>query len=747
MAASVDAVLQRRAERLGSAIAGCGEALAALRDLFDASEQVTAEEFGLFAERARRRHPGVMAIAWAPAQPGSAAGCPPSLSPVLHVTPRECAAMLRDGVADVHDTRQRGLGNALATGRVEVSASGVSPPDRDRAPIAELWLPTGAGREPPGGAGHFGLLLAVVDLGALLGPADAGGTSCVLSAGTPGPPVAPARSLPVLQGLWSLVATPTDPADAAGSPVAPVQWGVAAGVGWSLFTLVLVVAARAFRREGQRHQSRLTDRVMASLTDGVVVADRAGRLLAANAAATRLLSSPPADGDVARWFAAGRLVDPVRGTPDPPQQTPLARALAGLPLGEVVRMQPPGVAHDARWFAIAAHPLCSVRGAPDGAVVVVRDVTARHRQAERLERLSRAVDQTADMVLITARDGRVLYVNPAFTTLTGHAREDVLGRAGFLRSSGFYGNADFARLRRCLLRGERFRGAVACGRKDGSAFATEQTITPLRDDAGRVTNAVVVCKDMTEHNRLLASDVELQIAAAVQRRLFPRTPPAVAGLDVAGATSPATLTSGDSYDWVLRPSGALALVVGDASGHGLGPALLVSEVHAFLRCLLAMPLTLAQVLDRVHELLAPDLPDDGFVTLLLAEVDPGTRQLRWANAGHEPGLLLAAGREPVRLVATGPALGVLGATPVYGWVEGPRLDAGQVLVMTTDGVTEHAGPDGSRLGEAGLVAWLAEVVDRPAAEIVAHLGARLHAGAAGPQRDDATVLVARATSR
>ena len=196
---------------------------------------------------------------------------------------------------------------------------------------------------------------------------------------------------------------------------------------------------------------------------------------------------------------------------------------------------------------------------------------------------------------------------------------------------------------------------------------------------------------------------------------------------------------------MVRPDGNLALVVGDVSGHGLGPAMLMSEVHAFLRCLLSMPLALNAVLIRVHQLLRPDLPDGTFVTLFLVELNPDTRRLRYVNAGHVAGIVVGTGHaQEIRLDSSDPAIGILDTAPHYRLHDGPNLQFGDVLVLSSDGVTECPQADGSQLGEGGLARMVETVLDRPAGEIMLHIQSRI--SEMNPSRsepDDVTLLVVR----
>ncbi len=131
---------------------------------------------------------------------------------------------------------------------------------------------------------------------------------------------------------------------------------------------------------------------------------------------------------------------------------------------------------------------------------------------ERLRMLSSVVEQTADMVMITDRHGFIDYVNPAFETTTGYIRDEILGQSASRLRSGKHSKAFYAGLWETILAGRVFRSMMINRKKSGELFFTQKTITPLVDEAGRVTHFVSTDKDVTD--RELAE----QRARALQRR-------------------------------------------------------------------------------------------------------------------------------------------------------------------------------------------------------------------------------------
>ncbi len=119
----------------------------------------------------------------------------------------------------------------------------------------------------------------------------------------------------------------------------------------------------------------------------------------------------------------------------------------------------------------------------------------------RLRLVATAIEQAPVSVLITDSAGRLDYVNPAFTRITGYAPEDALGRNPRLLKSGRQGAEEYRKLWSTILAGEQWHGEIINRRKDGSLYAQDLTIAPVRDADGRIAHFVGVGQDVTEHKR------------------------------------------------------------------------------------------------------------------------------------------------------------------------------------------------------------------------------------------------------
>jgi len=191
---------------------------------------------------------------------------------------------------------------------------------------------------------------------------------------------------------------------------------------------------------------------------------------------------------------------------------------------------------------------------------------------------------------------------------------------------------------------------------------------------------------------------EMEMAQAVQMSTLPQTMPVVAGYDVHGTFRPALLTGGDTYDLALVGDDLL-VVLGDATGHGIAPALSVTQMHAMLRMAFRLGAGLETAFAQVNDLLAETLAEDRFVTAFIGVLDPGTHVLRYVSAGQGPILHFHADRGACSRHK--PTSFPLGAMPL---VRPPRvvettLAPGDALVLLSDGVYEYDNGSGEQFGE------------------------------------------------
>jgi phosphoserine phosphatase RsbU/P len=237
-------------------------------------------------------------------------------------------------------------------------------------------------------------------------------------------------------------------------------------------------------------------------------------------------------------------------------------------------------------------------------------------------------------------------------------------------------------------------------------------------------------------------EIELELARRIQARLLPAAAPNVPGLDVAGLSESAREVGGDYYDHLDLGGGRVLLVIADVSGKGVPAALLMSGFRASL---MSQDTTSDQpdvVARRVNDFLHRSVEPGRFVTAFFGFLDAESGRLVYANAGHNPPILLRADGTVEWLREGGLILGFLPDPPFASGET--TLARGDLLVLYTDGVTEGADAAHQQFGEERLVASVRTAGATSSGELARRIVREVRAfeGASGAA-DDITVLVAR----
>jgi sigma-B regulation protein RsbU (phosphoserine phosphatase) len=271
---------------------------------------------------------------------------------------------------------------------------------------------------------------------------------------------------------------------------------------------------------------------------------------------------------------------------------------------------------------------------------------------------------------------------------------------------------------------------VSCPQLDG--FAPEQ-LRLLEGLAEHVATAVLNARrfEQERHHRERLSH-EADEAQIIQQALFPKASPYVPGFAISGASLAAGAVGGDWYDFICLGDDLIGVVLADVSGKGMAAALLMSATRGMLRSLAEACQCPGDVLDRLNRLLVNDFPPGRFVTMLYGVLDPKTRTIAIANAGHLRPLLAQDGR--CEIVETGSGL-PLGMPSEYQrcMIE---LKPGARLVLYSDGITEAENEGGEEYG----VERLQEHIQGPDASAQSILDDVRRFAGTRTLRDDATVI-------
>ena len=260
-----------------------------------------------------------------------------------------------------------------------------------------------------------------------------------------------------------------------------------------------------------------------------------------------------------------------------------------------------------------------------------------------------------------------------------------------------------------------------------------------RQIRGYVNAALREAKLQSELERI---NHDLDIARSIQQGLFPASSPQLDHFEIAGWNQPANETGGDYFDWQRLPNGQIAISVGDATGHGIGPALVSALCRAYARASFLVDREHDQVLERLNSLLANDLADDRFVTFAVVFLNPVSSEIKVLSAGHGPILWYQRATNNLEnFEAQGIPLGMI-AGMSYEDSRLKCLQAGDMLVVVTDGFYEWENPESEEFGLERLKETIRLARDCSAEEVIARLHAAVMNFSKGTeQKDDLTAVV------
>lgn len=238
------------------------------------------------------------------------------------------------------------------------------------------------------------------------------------------------------------------------------------------------------------------------------------------------------------------------------------------------------------------------------------------------------------------------------------------------------------------------------------------------------------------------AEQELAIAKGVQFRLFPQHKPNLPMFDYAGVCVQARAVGGDYYDFLELSESCVALVVGDIAGKGIAAALLMANLQASLRSQhLFAGCRAEQLLISVNRLLFQNSESAAYATLFFAQFDRDSKQVRYANCGHVPAMLVRAHGDVERLE---PTCTVLGLFEDWNCVMAETsMGEGDLLALCTDGVTEAMNEAGEDFGESGLIDALCRNISMPAEKLAQTLVRDVVRFSGSVQQDDITLIVAK----
>ncbi len=269
----------------------------------------------------------------------------------------------------------------------------------------------------------------------------------------------------------------------------------------------------------------------------------------------------------------------------------------------------------------------------------------------------------------------------------------------------------------------------------------EWLIETLGSQAAVALQRAQLLKEYSEKQRL---ERELDLAREIQQGFLPKSYPKIEGYDIAGWNRPAEQTGGDCYDFIPVDDDTVHLLLADASGHGIAPALVVSQIRTMLRALVGVNLTLEKTLERINNILCDDLPMDRFITAVIGTLDAQRHTLEYCSPGQGPLLFLkpSKGTIEVRPATTCP-MGIISGMDFQ--LDIPLIfEPGDVLLIVTDGFFEWFNREGEQFGIERLKNIAMSAAEMPAQQIIEKILYEVEKFADGTtQEDDLTAIVVK----
>ncbi len=282
-------------------------------------------------------------------------------------------------------------------------------------------------------------------------------------------------------------------------------------------------------------------------------------------------------------------------------------------------------------------------------------------------------------------------------------------------------------------------GVLQALNKHEHAFdeADEQLAHVLSAQAGVALDRGRLLEEYAEKQRMAR---DLDIAREIQESLFPGQTPAIGGYELAGWNQPADECGGDSYDFIPLPDGRWAIVLADATGHGIGAALVIAQCHALIRGLLAVTTDLKALCAGVNKVLYADLAADRFVTAFIGILDPAEHRIDYVSCGQAP-LVMVSETVETRTAGNVP-LSVI--DDLDASVEAFAFAPGAVLVLMTDGFYETTNQEREQYGDERVADFIQRKSDLPLPAIIRELNREIELFSANrPPADDRTAVLIR----
>lgn len=268
--------------------------------------------------------------------------------------------------------------------------------------------------------------------------------------------------------------------------------------------------------------------------------------------------------------------------------------------------------------------------------------------------------------------------------------------------------------------------------------------------AGQAAVAIQRAQLLAEQQIKMRMEQDLNLARDIQQRVLPEKLPDIAGYDIASFSQPADQTGGDIYDVVRVDEQAgddsqVLLMLADATGHGIGPALSVTQMRAMFRMGLRLGADLPTLRLHIDEQLEEDLGGSRFITAFFGMLDPQKHTICYEAPGQAPLLCYHLGDDTFdSRSASGLPLGIMSSV-LHDQTQPFELATGDLFILLTDGFFEcHCAGQKEMFGENGVMKIVRQFKHEPAKKIIDELVKALNDFAPNtPQADDWTAIIVK----
>lgn len=380
--------------------------------------------------------------------------------------------------------------------------------------------------------------------------------------------------------------------------------------------------------------------------------------------------------------------------------------------------------------------------------VAIRNAEINEKLYRERERSEAVLKATPDAVVVVDKNRRIVLVNPAAEFLIGWEGREAIGRRCHEVLRGVAGDIDECPDETCAIRRTLSGEKVAISEEElsspsGKRIPVSGTFAALYGADGKVENVVAIYRDISEQKELekyALVQKELQVASEIQGSLLPRERMFMEKVSICARQCQARRVGGDWFDYWWDDNNVY-IVIGDASGSGVPAALFATMAMSAIRVAAREHESVIEVMEHVNRALCLSNSEENFVTLFFAVLNLSTLEFTYSNAGHEEAFYLPAGRNEIKKLTSGRRfpLGVFDSIDLD--LNLRKLNAGDRLVLFTDGMVDARNTKGKFYGLKRLERNIASHRNLSAVDLVDFLIGDVLDFSGGEVKDDVTIMV------